>query len=221
MRAESYICPSCRSPIPLDDINVSKDLALCRNCGKKAPFSSLGNLDSAAAEPPKRVHIETDFLDGSVKITCRYLSLPFLLFFIPFMVFWSGFSIYNIYGRQLIKKSFDLELSLFGLPFALGTIALLIVLAFVLGGKTIIVLRRGRGTVITGIGGIGRKREFICNVATTVGVEQTNIQMGEYGQTRNSITVRNGKNVIRFGRFLPNPTLQYIHSQILRQCFPR
>lgn len=219
MKADFYICPSCRSPIPLDDINVPKDLALCRNCGKTSAFSSLCRLDSAEIEPPKRVHTETDFFDGSVKITCRYLSLPFLLFFIPFMVFWSGFSIYNIYGRQLMKGNFDPMLSLFGLPFALGTIVMIGAIVFIAAGKTTITLRRGEGSIFTGVGSLGRRRNFTCGIGTIVRIEQTTVQVN--GRNKDCIIIQNGKDICRFGTLLSKPNLQYIHSQILRQCFPR
>lgn len=219
MTTESYSCPSCRSPIPLDDINVPKDLALCRGCGKTSPFSSLCNLDSAAAEPPKRVRTETDFFDGSVKITCSFLSLPFLLFFVPFTLFWSGFSIYNIYGRQLMTGRFDPMLSLFGLPFALGTIMMIWAIVFMAAGKTTITLRRGEGSVFTGVGRLGRRHKFTCGPGTVVGIEQTTVQVN--GRNKDCIAIRNGADVCKFGTLLSKPTLQYIHSQILRQCFPR
>jgi hypothetical protein len=36
-----YECPSCHAAIPMDDVNVKKDLALCRACGQSTAFSLI------------------------------------------------------------------------------------------------------------------------------------------------------------------------------------
>ena len=44
--ASEYKCPSCGAAISLDDVNVAKDIALCRACGRSTAFSVI----SGAAE---------------------------------------------------------------------------------------------------------------------------------------------------------------------------
>jgi len=43
------LCPSCRSRIPADDLNVSTDIALCRACDK--PFRISEAVGSTPADP--------------------------------------------------------------------------------------------------------------------------------------------------------------------------
>jgi hypothetical protein len=70
-------CPGCGHTIPLDDINVGKDLALCRACGKTWTFSLVNatkELKNISPEnPPKGVRVETDY-EGATKITYKRVS---------------------------------------------------------------------------------------------------------------------------------------------------
>lgn len=218
MKVDSYICPSCRSPIPLDDINVPRDLALCRSCGKTSPFSSLCTLDPADDKPPKGVQTESDFLDGSERITCRFISLPFLLIFVPGITIAFGSAIYNIYGTQIAKGVFDPRLSLIGLPMTLFMISIAIWGVFIAVGKTTITLRRGEVSVFTGIGTLGWKRRLPCGPNTKIRIEQSLSTAN--GRNKNHLAIQNDSDICRFGSLLPQPTLQYILSQIFRQCFP-
>ena len=36
--AAAFSCPRCGKPFPMEDVNVSKDMALCRECGYSGPF---------------------------------------------------------------------------------------------------------------------------------------------------------------------------------------
>jgi hypothetical protein len=81
-----YTCPQCGTQIPLDDINVAQDIALCRACGQTTSFAQLaggaglGAIDLDA--PPRHVTLRTDPL-GSVQIVYRRVS-PVALFLVPF-----------------------------------------------------------------------------------------------------------------------------------------
>ena len=124
LSAANYLCPHCGAPIPLDDVNVATDLALCRKCGQTSPFSALAEAASAAHEPltlPKGVSFDQTF-DG-FRIVCSTRSKT-AFFIVPFMLIWSGVSVGGIYGTQLAKGHFNLMTSLFGIPFLLGTVAL-------------------------------------------------------------------------------------------------
>ena len=35
------VCPKCRGAIPLDDVNVATDIALCRRCEQTFAYSEL------------------------------------------------------------------------------------------------------------------------------------------------------------------------------------
>jgi hypothetical protein len=111
-----YRCPLCQSVIPADDVNVATDLALCRSCGNTSAFSVVSGSSEisleALANPPSCIKIERGF-SGSTVITYRKIS-PALLSLIPFTAFWSGLSMWGIYGRQIRKGEFDLSQSLLG-----------------------------------------------------------------------------------------------------------
>ena len=72
---------------------------------------------------PKTIKMDTGF-NGETIIVYHRLS-PLLFFFLPFTAIWSGGSMIGIYGTQFWKCEFDLGQSLFGIPFLLGTIVLL------------------------------------------------------------------------------------------------
>src|SRR5574340_1738288 len=101
-------CPGCGSTIPLEDINVAKDLALCRTCGKTWSFSAarsareIGALD--LEQPPRGVRVRTEY-DGTTTILYRRRSGA-LIFLIPFTLFWGGLSLGGIYGSQIKQGRF-------------------------------------------------------------------------------------------------------------------
>lgn len=60
-------CPSCSAPIPLDDINVSEGVALCRPCGKLFKLSQL-------AEDPELAQAKEDLRSGQVPPGCTVVD---------------------------------------------------------------------------------------------------------------------------------------------------
>jgi DNA-directed RNA polymerase subunit RPC12/RpoP len=155
MQAE-YKCPFCRAEIAPEDVNVATDVALCRSCGRTISFSiisgSAGISRDILLRPPRGIRVDHDAKGGTV-ITYRKLSSS-LLFLIPFTAFWSGMSMWGIYGRQISKGHFDLNESLSGLPFLIGTIVLLGIIIFLLFGKWTITLWNGKGSVVAGVGSL-------------------------------------------------------------------
>ena len=155
------ICPSCKATIPVEDINVSTDLALCRACGKTYRFSELASGSPPAgpdlATPPSGVWYEKRPSGFRIGATTRSWMAVFL---IPFTLVWSGFSLSMIYGRQVQKGQFDLFSSLFGLPFLIGTCFLLAGCALAVAGKTEVTRDGDRLSVFTGIGWLGLTRTY-------------------------------------------------------------
>jgi hypothetical protein len=214
----TYMCPICRSSIPLDDINVATDIALCRACGNTSPFSLISGTAEVPLEtlsrPPRGVRIEKEFLKPTV-ITYRRLS-PALLFLIPFTALWSGISMFGIYGTQIRKGEFDLSQSLFGIPFLIGTIVLLSVIAFLLFGKWKITLEKGAGRVFLGVGPVGWTRKFSYNRDSYVTLRATNVRVNEIPQK--GILVRTGTQDFVFGAMLKVPVKMFIAAAITREA---
>ena len=216
--SNEYYCPSCASPIPLEDVNVATDIALCRKCGVKGSFSSLCKLPNAidvlSKPPPKGVRLQHDMMDGSTTVTYRRIS-PSLLFLIPFTLFWSGISMGGIYGTQIYKGEFDLSSSLFGIPFFLGTIVLVSITLFGLFGKWVVRLNRGDGTIFAGIGIVGWRRSFTYNRTSTVMMQDSDTRVN--GKRLQCITVKTDNASTSFGSTIRDDAKEFIAAVLMRE----
>ena len=183
------------------------------------PFSSiaeqseLGAVDLSA--PPKGVRVGGDLI-GGIEITYRRFS-PVLFFLIPFAALWSGVSLAGIYGSQLAKGKFDWEASLFGLPFLIGTIVLLTVIAFLLFGSRRINLGRGVCGVFIGIGPLGWRRTIPLVPGTTVRLEASSLRVNNVRQR--DVVVTTGDQSIKFGATLPDEVRAFV-AAVLQKAVP-
>ncbi len=214
--AAEYRCLFCKAIIAMDDVNVAKDIALCRSCGKTVAFSAVCgaseiSLDALDA-PPRCVKLDLDPINGT-KLTYRRLS-PSLFFLIPFTALWSGGSLIGIYGTQIQKGKFDLETSLFGLPFLIGTIILLGVIIFLIFGKWVITLHQGEGIVFVGVGGIGWTRRFNYNKNSLVSMQLSDVKVNEMPQK--GILIRTDDKDFLFGALIKQEAKQFIAAVILK-----
>ena len=219
---EEYKCPSCGAVIPLDDVNVSKDVALCRACGQSTAFSLISaaaeiNLQSLA-QPPRGIRMEEE-PGGALKICYKRIS-PVVLFLIPFTLLWGGGSMGGIYGSQIWKGKFDPHLSLFGIPFLVGTIVLLCIISYLLFGKWEITLNGGAGTVFTGIGALGWTRRFSYDRSTVVSLRLTNIRYGSgYNSVpQKAVSIRTGEKELAFGTLIKDEAKQFIAAAIVMRA---
>jgi hypothetical protein len=213
-----YKCPSCGALIPLDDVNVSKDVALCRACGQSTAFSLISgaaeiNLQSLA-KPPRGIRMEEE-PGGALKVCYRKISLV-VLFLIPFTLLWGGFSVGLIYGSQIWKGKFDPHLSLFGIPFLIGTIVLLCIIIYLIFGKWVIRLDQGAGTVFMSVGSLGWTRRFTYDRSTSVTLRLTNTQVNNVPQK--AIAVRTGDKEWMFGTFIKDEAKQFIAAAIVMRA---
>ena len=156
------LCPRCRTEISLEDGNVSKDLALCRQCGQTWSYADLNEESKVSnfvpSEPPSGAwYWETGPRTFEIGATTRS-SLA--IFLVPFMCVWSGGSLGGIYGTQIAKRHFELGISLFGIPFLLGTLLFGSVAMMSLCGKVTVKVDDDDGVIFTGVGPIGWRRRF-------------------------------------------------------------
>jgi hypothetical protein len=154
-------CPKCRSEIPLEDVNVSTDIALCRQCEKThslAELSADGEVaDVDTSQPPKGAWYRSQGNEFEVGATARS-ALAFFL--VPFTLIWSGGSLGGIYGSQFAKGKFELTQSLFGIPFLLGSCVLIPLALMAAAGKVVARGSGDQGSVFLGVGPIGWNRKF-------------------------------------------------------------
>lgn len=207
---ETYRCRHCGATIDLADTNVATDIALCRACGKSMPFSSIAEESELAAvdlsSPPKGVRVASDLIRG-IDITYRKLS-PVLFFLIPFTALWSGISLAGIYGQQIVKGKFDPQLSLAGVPFLVGTVVLVSVIAFLLFGCRRINVGRGTCEVFMGIGPLGWRRTITLAPDTSVLLEASSVRVNNVRQR--DIVVTTGDRRIKFGAMMPEHVRVFI-----------
>ena len=217
MSGQAFACPNCGNELPPADVNVAQDVALCRACNYTGSFLAAASVprltDEQMARPPKRVSLRREFGDA-LTIICRPKRAG-LWFLIPFTALWSGFSMSGIYGSQIAKGGFDLKLSLFGLPFLLGTGVLLTVIFYMLFGQTTVTLSKGRVRLFIGLFGLGRKREMECGPGTQVTVEKSSYRVNDVPQPE--IVLRSGEQTLKFGAMgIPNEAQFYVAAVLRR-----
>ena len=210
MLDNSYHCQSCGAVIPLEDVNVSNDIALCRACGKTMQFSTLVPLPGAASvnlqHPPKGVRIEDDPLRGK-SIIYRKIS-PIVLFLIPFTAAWSGLSMTGIYGTQIREGKFDLFRTMFGLPFLIGTVCLVAVILFLLLGRWRVTVSRDQLAVALEVGPFGWTRRIACDRSARVSMKLANYRTNNVPQSL--IHVECQGNILKFGAMMPDEVKNFI-----------
>lgn len=212
-----FACPNCGKELPVADVNIAQDVALCRACGYQGPFLAAAAVprlsDEELARPPKRVSLKREFGDA-LTVICRPRRAT-LWFLIPFTAFWSGGSMAGIYGSQIRSGAFDPKLSLFGLPFLFGTIVLVTIILYCLFGRTAVTLSKGRIRVFTGLFGMGRTREMECGPGIAVAIAQSNFRSNNV--TQPEIVVTSGEHQLKFGAMtIPNEAQPYVAAVLRR-----
>jgi len=155
------VCPKCHGDVPLADINVANDLALCRQCGNSFSFADALEEQRADAvdleNPPKGVWFTRTLTGFELGASTRS---PAAFFLVPFMLVWSGFSLGGIYGSQIAKGHFNLPMSLFGLPFLFATIVFGTFALMTVCGKFCVRAIGNQGEVFIGVGSLGYRKRF-------------------------------------------------------------
>ncbi|MCF3651142.1 hypothetical protein [Synoicihabitans lomoniglobus] len=205
-------CPSCGNALPLSDVDIAQDVALCRKCGHLSKASALVDHTfdvTALRNPPAGAWMRPTMNGVAIGATTRSAAAFFL---VPFMLVWSGGSLGGIYGTQIRSGEFNLVLSLFGIPFVLGSILFWGIALMAIWGKVEVRLRGGIGTALVGIGRIGWKRTFQLNQVTNITEElRTGNRRGGVAHT----IVLHGPKSIRFGSGL-SPDRRRFMIQALR-----
>ena len=217
LSVKPFLCPNCGKELPLADVNMAQDMALCRACGYTGAFLGAMSVppmtDEEMARPPKRVSLQRGF-DNSLTITCRPKKTA-LLFLVPFTAIWSGVSMTGIYIVPLATGHFDWKMGLFGLPFLIGTIGFLFAILYTLFGATKVTLAKGRVQVFMGVFGLGRTRELECGKGTTVTIEKSGYRVNNVPQPE--IALACGDQKLKFGAMgLSNEAQQYVAAVLRR-----
>lgn len=213
-------CPNCKTEFQSLDVNVADNLAYCRQCSEAFAISQLLGHASTRREPlpdpvtniPKGCWYH-ETMDGWTAGATTRSAMAF--FIVPFMCMWSGGSLGGIYGSQIIHGKFNLVMSLFGLPFLVGTIFIGGMAAMTIAGKVILTVSGNELTVFTGVWGIGWRRKVTIEPSSRLYSNRSNVHYP--GSSPSNITIEGPKS-IRFGSGLSFPR-QIFLTQLLRYKF--
>ncbi len=223
----TYRCPKCGAEVPMKNINVEKDLMLCPSCGVTSAFSEVvepenGYIARLSEKPPKHLtvvaEIEPNDVCETVTATYRRIVPGATLFLVIFSCFWVGGSMFGIYGTQIMKHQFDLKISLFGIPFVIGSIFLISTCLFALFGKRVLRLKRGNGSFFSGVGPIGKTVRFTYNRATKVTKGNSNYYVNGRTLPRLELTNPDSLIPVKICTGLDEDALEYVYALLQREC---
>lgn len=155
-----FHCPDCGLPIQAADLAPSQGVAVCRFCEKPflleacqvaVPFADRNIVP--VMTPPKGVDL-VETMDG-FRLTLSTRSC-IAIFLVPFTLVWAGGSLGGIYGMQIAKGEFNWMMSLFGLPFLVGSCFLIALTVMSVAGRTAVELAGGKFSIRTGALGVYR-----------------------------------------------------------------
>lgn len=206
-------CPRCHAELTAENINIQSDIAQCTKCNRV--FKVSENIEDSTEEN----HFD---IDDTVKGTWIHSTInktvigastrsPIAFFLVPFMIVWSGGSIGGLYGPQIVSGKFNLYLSLFGIPFLLGSVIFWSLALMAIWGKVEVSLDQNGGNVFTGIGRLGLNKSFEWNEVSTVKESSSNLK---YPGGQGSTLVLEGQKRISFGSGLNAARRYYLLNAI-------
>lgn len=165
---------------------------------------NLSNFD--INNPPKGAYI--NHLPDGVQIGATTRSW-FAFFIVPFMIVWSGGSLGGIYGSQILSGEFDIFMSLFGIPFLIGSIIFWGIALMSIMGKVEVTLDSNGGHIFTGVGKIGLNKRFLWSEINSVR-EEISTSRGRNGSSTNHYISLEGQRQVRFGSHLSSERRYYM-----------
>ena len=202
----AYVCPKCGERLRLEDLIAEDD-------------ASANNERLLYGKPPKHLTVESKYAEGVPVTTIRYKRVSLTaLFLIPFTCVWAGGSMAGIYGSQIVKHAFDLKLSLFGIPFVIGSVVLVSACLFALFGKHVLTLSCGNGTYFRGVGAFGRTTRFGYNCWTKVRCDDTAYRVNGKSLPCLKLTNMNAAVSVKICTGLDEDALEYVAALLRREC---
>ncbi|MCA8989543.1 MAG: hypothetical protein KDA78_17985 [Planctomycetaceae bacterium] len=200
-------------------MNVATDVAVCPSCDEVFPLSLVVGTQEISAEfdindPPGGAWFQEDFQEWRIGASTRS---PAAFFLVPFMCVWSGFSLGGIYGTQIAKGEFDLGMSLFGIPFILGTLLFGGIAVMTVFGRVDVIVADTVGRVFTGVGPLGWTRRFDWSQVTWI--EEDNPDY-EYSGNSGRVISLVGKTRLKFASMMSDARRYYL-LQGLRELHKR
>jgi hypothetical protein len=216
MPAMKVTCPGCNARVPAGNLNVATDVGVCPGCDEAFAISEVVTGDPEVAgfeskDAPGGSWFRSTMNGWEVGASTRS---PVAFFLVPFMCVWSGGSLGGIYGSQLAKGEFNLGISLFGIPFLLGSLLFGSIALMTVCGKVVVSVDRNRGRVFTGVWRFGWTRRFDWAAITSVSETTNNVRSP--GNTGMAIALTGPASRISFASNL-NEKRRYYVLQTLRK----
>lgn len=205
-------CPNCQTEVSPEHMNIQTDLAKCQACHHIFKISE--NLEDTATDgfdienPPKGAWLNSERHQLVIGATTRS---PLAFFLVPFMLVWSGGSLGGIYGSQIIKGEFSLFMSLFGIPFLIGSIFFWGIALMAIWGKVEVFLTQEGGKIRTGIGAMGFSKSFRWDEISSIEERAPDYK---YGKKQKGGIVLEGKRRISFGTGLNSSRRYYMYRTL-------
>jgi hypothetical protein len=216
----NYLCPRCQQPIPLDDINVGRDVALCRRCGQSLSFAELAEQGGRGKvnvdQPPKGAWHRAEARNFEAAAITRSGAA---LFLIPFTLFWFGASTAITFGVEIVKGHFDPKISLFGIPFQWGTCFLVPICAMMVAGRVMVRVENQEGEIFTGAGPIGWRRRFRLGEVNTVRFGKANWRRNY--QAVRQIFIETSTKTLKFASGVTEERQDFLMAVLLQQLSRR
>lgn len=202
-------CTTCEALIPATQINVATDVAVCPQCDEVFVLSSLVLTQDVPPDfdldnPPAGAWYINDFQGWRIGATTRTYNAFFL---VPFMCVWSGLSLGGIYGTQIVKGEFDLGMSLFGIPFVLGTLVFGTIALMSAIGRVEISVQDKAGRIFTGIGPFGWTRRFDWSEVTRI---EEDVLSYEYSGSNGRVIALIGKSRLKCASMMTDPRRYFL-----------
>jgi len=209
-------CPACNALVPASQLNVARDVGICPQCDEGFVISEVLNPDEELEgfdikDAPAGAWFESRMNGWEMGASTRS---PIAFFLVPFMAVWSGGSLGGIYGTQMVSGKFSLVMSLFGIPFLLGTLVIGSAALMAVCGRVVVSVERNQGRVFAGIGRLGWTRRFDWSAITSV--EETTTSFRGAGNHGGAAIALSGQSRLTFGSNL-NEKRRYFILQALRK----
>lgn len=211
-------CPTCKASIPAANINAATDVAVCHQCSEAFALSELVAAqdvppDFDIHDPPEGAWFHDEYPGWRIGASTRSWTACLL---VPFVCVWSGFSLGGIYGSQLVSGEFNPVMSLFGVPFVLGSLALGCVAIMSICGRVDVIVADTDGRIFTGVGPFGWTRRFDWSEVTRIEEDASDCRSS--GSTGYVISLA-GKTRLKCGSMVSDARRYYLLQglRVLRQ----
>lgn len=225
MKNNELKCPQCGAVLAPEDINVSKDVVLCRGCSAVSSFSELvhGKEEEAILDslPPKLKVIKR-----ADELVLQY-GFPKLIgvFVLCFALFWNTIisvfltvmltgGTYTMNGVE--KTGMDTSALLFMVPFIVVGIGALALACFWFFGSMILTLAPGRGEWFCGLGCLGKRWRFLLARESRITLVENGVTKSGHVSHKISITQPQGK-AFYFGSGIQDKEVLNYFVAVLKQ----